>query len=141
VLKRRVPWWLALILVTHAPILDEERLATQRLAAVLSELVHECTPVQRVILEAIIADRSATAAERELARALVRFHHVPAPADMPRLHSWMADPFQRRSVRTLARVVYGLVHAPTEADRASLAELLSGGQPTKIGWPVPNLKR
>jgi hypothetical protein len=117
---------LTLVLVTDVKAMRGEPKPVEKIAAILTEFVHACTPPQCAMLRAISHDDNATAAERTLATILLLVDHRPDPANRPRLQA-LQQACNPAPVRTLARVLEHLVHIPAAADRAELFELLQGG--------------
>ena len=74
------------------------------MAAILMDLEHVCSPVQRRTLEVVLRQGVGTESERTLARAIVRIVHMPHPDDVAELKRLANDESVPDDVRTIARV-------------------------------------
>jgi hypothetical protein len=90
---------------------------TARIAAVLLQVEHVCTPAQRQILEEISRAAETTAADRAMAMAVLRLLHTPHPDDFVSLGRITMDPSLPEDMRQLAAVIRRFVHRLTPADR------------------------
>jgi hypothetical protein len=91
--------------------------ATARIAAVLLQVEHVCTPAQRQILEEISRAAATTAADRSMAMAVLRLLHTPHPDDFLSLERITMDRSLPEDTRHLASVIRRFVHRLTPADR------------------------
>jgi hypothetical protein len=90
---------------------------TVRIAAVLLQFEHVCTPAQSQMLEEISRAADTPAAGRTMALAVMRLLHTPHPDDFVSLERITADPTLPEDMRQLAAVIRRFVHRLTPADR------------------------
>jgi hypothetical protein len=112
-----------LVALSVAPLFADQAANIRTMAGILSKLNHFASAEEKKQLQAIVDDKTASAAEHTVAAAIIGVNHTVTPADKTKLEALQKDAAAPAPLKTMAGILVTLNHTASAADKEALTKL------------------